>query len=68
MTLTQLTKEFGVRSAAWTRWTTFSLFIGLTFGAAFWGIASDVIGRRLAFNVTLFLGGVFGIAAGGAPT
>jgi len=26
------------------------------------------MGRRLAFNATLFLAGVFGIAAGAAPT
>lgn len=31
------------------------------------GIGSDVMGRRLAFNATLFLAGVFGIAAGAAP-
>lgn len=45
-----------------------SLFIGLCLGASFWGIGSDIMGRRLAFNMTLFLAGVFGIAAGAAPT
>jgi MFS family permease len=45
-----------------------SLFIGLCIGASFWGIGSDIIGRRLAFNCTLFLAGVFGIAAGAAPS
>ncbi|KAI9719305.1 MAG: hypothetical protein M1812_003635 [Candelaria pacifica] len=35
--------------------------------ASVWGIASDVIGRRLAFNATLFLAGVFGLAVGGGP-
>ena len=29
-------------------------------------MASDIIGRRLAFNATLFLAGVFGLAVGGA--
>lgn len=43
------------------------VFVGLCIGASFWGIASDVIGRRLAFNLTLFLAGAFGLAAGGAP-
>ena len=28
---------------------------------------SDVVGRRIAFNATLFLAGVFGLAVGGAP-
>jgi MFS family permease len=36
-------------------------------GASFWGTASDVVGRRLAFNFTLFLAGAFGLAAGGGP-
>ena len=50
------------------RYTTAATFIGLCVGASFWGVASDVIGRRLAFNMTLFLAGVFGLAAGGAST
>jgi hypothetical protein len=33
--------------------------LGLCIGASFWGIASDIIGRRLAFNATLFLTGAF---------
>lgn len=36
-------------------------------GAAGWGIGSDLIGRRWAFNLTLLIAGVFGTAAGGAP-
>ncbi len=36
-------------------------------GATFWGLGSDLIGRRLTFNVTLFIAGAFGIAAGSAP-
>lgn len=64
MTLPSLTLEFGP-SPTHVRYTTCALFIGLCIGASFWGIASDVIGRRLAFNSTLFLAGVFGLAAGG---
>jgi MFS family permease len=40
---------------------------GLVVGASFWGLGSDLIGRRLAFNITLFIGGLFGLAAGAAP-
>ena len=65
LTLPQLTAEFGP-DATQVRYTTCSLFIGLCIGASFWGVASDVIGRRLAFNMTLFIAGVFGLAAGGA--
>ena len=49
------------------RYTTLALFLGLCIGASFWGTASDIIGRRLAFNTTLLLAGVFGLAAGGGP-
>ncbi|KAI9066823.1 MFS general substrate transporter [Trametes sanguinea] len=41
--------------------------IGLLVGAAFWGVASDVWGRKWCFNITLFITGVFAIAAGGSP-
>ncbi|CAE6423053.1 unnamed protein product [Rhizoctonia solani] len=43
---------------------TLSLYAGLIVGATTWGILADVIGRRLSWNITLFLSGVFGIAAG----
>lgn len=66
LTLPSLSEEFGV-SEANVRYTTCALFIGLCLGASFWGIGSDIIGRRLAFNCTLCLAGVFGIAAGAAP-
>ena len=66
LTLTQLSAEFGV-SESKVRFSTCALFVGLCIGASFWGIASDVIGRRPAFNLTLFITGVFGLAAGGAP-
>lgn len=50
------------------RFTTCALFLGLCIGASFWGIASDIVGRRLAFNATLFMAGTFGLAAAGGPT
>jgi len=33
--------------------------IGLFVGAVFWGVGSDIWGRRLSFNLTLFNTGVF---------
>ncbi|KAF3933337.1 hypothetical protein ABW19_dt0202515 [Dactylella cylindrospora] len=42
--------------------------IGLLFGAAVWGLASDIIGRRWAFNLTLLVVGVFGLVAGASPS
>jgi MFS family permease len=67
LTLNQVSQEFGV-SSTHVRFTTASLFIGLCLGASMWGIASDVVGRRLAFNCTLLICGVFGICVGAAPT
>lgn len=40
-------------------------YIGLFVGAVFWGTTADIIGRRIAFHVTLFMTAVFAIAAGG---
>lgn len=51
-----------------TPWMTFALYMGLICGAFTWSVLADFIGRRLSFNITLFLGGVFGLAAGAAPS
>ncbi|KAK7753137.1 hypothetical protein SLS62_004869 [Diatrype stigma] len=67
LTLTPMAAEFGIGGTQ-IRYTTLSLFTGLCIGASFWGTASDIVGRRLAFNCTLFLAGTFGLAAGGAPS
>ncbi|KAJ5377962.1 uncharacterized protein N7496_005371 [Penicillium cataractarum] len=67
LTLTPVAMEFGI-SETDSRFATCSLFVGLIIGASFWGIASDAIGRRPAFNMTLCICGTFGLAAGGAPT
>lgn len=64
LTLPSLTAEFGP-SETNVRYTTCATFIGLCLGASFWGVASDVSGRRLAFNFTLFIAGVFGLSVGG---
>ncbi|GFG07885.1 uncharacterized MFS-type transporter PB1E7.08c [Aspergillus udagawae] len=41
--------------------------IGLLVGAAFWGLSADIIGRRFAFNTSLFLAAIFVVIAGGMP-
>lgn len=66
LTLPSLSAEFGIDDQT-VRYTTCSLFIGLCLGASFWGIGSDILGRRLAFNSTLFIAGIFGIVVGFAP-
>jgi MFS family permease len=37
-------------------------------GSFFWGIGSDILGRRLAFNVTLLITSIFGTASAWAPS
>ncbi|KAJ5156155.1 hypothetical protein N7492_008958 [Penicillium capsulatum] len=66
LTLPPLQHEFGV-SESHVRFTTCALFLGLCIGASFWGVASDIVGRRLAFNTTLMMAGIFGLASGGGP-
>jgi MFS family permease len=67
LTLTSVAAEFGI-STTNVRYTTLALFTGLCCGAVFWGTASDIIGRRLAFNMTLLITGVFGLAVAGAQS
>ena len=67
LVLPQLSLEFGV-SSSHVRYTTMITYIGLSFGSTFWGIASDIIGRRPAFNATLFLCGVFGTLVAAGPS
>jgi MFS family permease len=67
LTLPSVSREFGI-STTQVRYTTLALFTGLCCGAVFWGTASDIIGRRLAFNMTLLITGVFGLAVGGAQS
>ncbi|KAF2488476.1 MFS general substrate transporter [Lophium mytilinum] len=39
-------------------------YAGLICGASFWGISADFIGRKPAFNMTLLIGGIFGLVVG----
>lgn len=63
--LPQVQVEFGIQHP---EFMTIALYAGLICGAAFWGTAADIVGRRLSFNATLFIAGVFGIASGGATS
>ncbi|KAL2845519.1 major facilitator superfamily domain-containing protein [Aspergillus pseudoustus] len=46
---------------------TIAVYVGMLVGALFWGFSADVIGRRFAFNVSLFISSVFTIVAGASP-
>lgn len=41
-------------------------YVGMIIGAFFWGTAADVVGRKLAFNSTIFYGGIFACAVAGS--
>ena len=41
--------------------------VGLLVGAAVWGLTADVIGRKLAFNTSLFICAFFVLIAGAMP-
>jgi hypothetical protein len=42
--------------------------VGLLVGAIFWGMGADIIGRRLAFNSSLFVSAIVVIIAGAMPS
>ncbi|KAJ4413320.1 Filamentous Growth Regulator [Didymella pomorum] len=46
---------------------TIAAYVGMLIGALFWGIGADVIGRKIAFNVSLIICSIFAIVAGASP-
>ncbi|TFK18623.1 MFS general substrate transporter [Coprinopsis marcescibilis] len=48
-------------------WLKLGQNIGLLLGAAFWGVGADIWGRKISFNITLLIVGIFALAAGGSP-
>lgn len=46
---------------------TIAAYVGMLTGALFWGLSADIIGRRFAFNVSLFISSIFTIVAGASP-
>ncbi|KAL1878281.1 hypothetical protein Daus18300_002199 [Diaporthe australafricana] len=58
--LPSLSAEFGVAEKT-VRYTTSAVYLGLCFGSFTWGVGSDILGRRIAFNMTLLITSIFGI-------
>lgn len=52
---------------SFVRGMTVAAYCGLLLGALFFGFSADLIGRRLAFNSSLFMASVFAMIAGAAP-
>jgi MFS family permease len=47
---------------------TIAVYVGMLVGAIFWGFSADIIGRRFAFNVSLFVSAIFTVVAGASPS
>ena len=58
-------KEFGQRG--YSGGLTIAVYTGMLVGALFWGFGADVIGRRTAFNVSLFICSVATLVSGASP-
>ncbi|KAF3762941.1 MFS general substrate transporter [Cryphonectria parasitica EP155] len=65
--LPSLSAEFSV-SEKQVRYTTSWVYLGLCLGAFTWGLGSDILGRRIAFNATLLITAVFGLLVSLAPS
>jgi MFS family permease len=59
--LTQVTLEF---NPAYPKALIIASTLGSLVGSVFWGLSADVIGRKWAFNISLFICSISGIAAG----
>ncbi|EIM79881.1 membrane transporter [Stereum hirsutum FP-91666 SS1] len=64
ITSTQAVLEF---QPSFSKGLTIASYVGLLVGALFWGMTSDIIGRRFAFNTSLLICSIFAIAAGASP-
>lgn len=51
----QARKEF--QPSYWTG-LTIAVYVGMLVGAIFWGFSADIIGRRFALNVSLFVSAI----------
>ncbi|KAJ8062172.1 hypothetical protein OCU04_008728 [Sclerotinia nivalis] len=65
--LPSLSVNFEV-SNQFVRYATLWFYVGLSLGAAGWGVGSDIIGRRLGFNSTLVITGIFALGLANASS
>ncbi|KND94228.1 putative MFS-type transporter PB1E7.08c [Tolypocladium ophioglossoides CBS 100239] len=59
-------REFG--QTGYNNALTVSVYCGMLTGAIFWGFTADIIGRKYAFNISLFMCSVCCIVAGAMPS
>lgn len=54
-------------SPSYANGLTIAAYVGMLVGALFWGLTADIMGRKIAFNVSLLICSVFAIVAGASP-
>ena len=57
--------EFG--QVGYAKGLNMSVYVGMLVGAIFWGLSADIVGRRYAFNISLFICSGAAILAGAMP-
>lgn len=62
---TQAFMEFG--EDGYARGLTIAVYVGMLVGAVFWGLSADIVGRRYAFNISLFVCSASAVVAGAMP-
>lgn len=62
---TQAFMEFG--EVGYARALTIAVYVGMLTGAIFWGMSADIVGRRYAFNISLFVCAVSTLLCGAMP-
>lgn len=62
---TQSFVEFG--EVGYARALTIAVYVGMLTGAIFWGMSADIVGRRYAFNISLFVCAVSTLVSGAMP-
>lgn len=62
----QAFQEFGRKGYA--NGMTIAVYVGMLAGAIFWGFGADIIGRKYAFNISLFICSTSCVVAGAMPT
>jgi MFS family permease len=62
-----VTQEFG-QPSKYIAGIAMASQVGLLVGAGVWGLSADIIGRRLAFNSSLFICSIFVLIAGAMPS
>ncbi|KAK6073162.1 membrane transporter (hexose transporter) [Seiridium cupressi] len=58
--------EFG--QVGYAKGLTIATYVGMLAGAIFWGFGADIIGRKIAFNTSLFICSISCIIAGAMPS